>query len=162
LALFALNHSTLHSYSSTLQLSPALVSVSHASISKSAILKLRHSVVIECFDLISILLLRVQVFPEPLVVFLVEDELLEQQVSVILLTHVLYLQLRVLLHQSPILIIYLLCYLSHSFQVLIQFLLLLLKIILVFLLLLCLRLQLQLQVLQLLIQSGPDLRPLLQ
>ena len=72
---------------------------------------------------------------DPLVLFLMMDNLLDEQVAVAFLAHVLYLKLLVFFHETPIVLIYLLSHLRHGLQVLIQFLLFLLVVVLVLFLL---------------------------
>jgi hypothetical protein len=96
-----------------------------------------------------------------LVFLFLVDELLEEQVAVVLLAHVLYLQVAVFLHQVPVLVVDLLGDLGHGFEVVVEFLLLFLEVVGVLLLLLGLLPQLQLDVLQLPVQRLPNLRPLL-
>ncbi len=71
-----------------------------------------------------------------LMLFLLVNELPQQEVSVILLAHVLNFKVLVLLHQIAILIVYLLGYLGHGLQVLVKLTLLLLEVVLVLFLLL--------------------------
>lgn len=94
-------------------------------------------------------------------VFFLVNELLKQQVSIVLLTHILDFQLAVLLHQVPVLVIDFLSNLSHCLKMIVQFLLLLLEVVLVLLLLLSLCLQLLLDILKLLVKGRPDIGSLL-
>ena len=85
------------------------------------------------------------------------QDLGEEKVVVVLLREVLDLKLRILLHQSSVLIVYTLCYCRHLIQVLVQFLLSFLEVIIVFLFLILFGFQLLLDVIKLAIHGCPRL-----
>jgi len=98
---------------------------------------------------------------EPLEIVLLLQYLRQQNVVIVLLRQVLYLELRILLHKRTVLIVDSLSYLSHRIQVLIQLLFSLLKVIVILLLLVLLGFQLLLDIVQLVIQGRPNPIPLL-
>jgi hypothetical protein len=102
---------------------------------------------VSALHLLSLLLLLLNNFSQLYQVLLLIDELLQQQISVVLLAHVLDLQLTVLLHEVSVFVIDLLSDLGHRLKMFIQFFLLLFKVVLVLLFLLSLSLQLLLDVL---------------
>ncbi len=76
---------------------------------------------------------------------------------VVLLRQILNLQLRILLHQRPVFIVYPLRYLSHLVQMLIQFFFSLFEVIVILLFLVLLGLELLLDVIELAVKGRPGL-----
>lgn len=76
---------------------------------------------------------------------------------IVLLRQILNLQLRILLHQGPVLIVDPLRYLSHLVQMLIQFFLSLFEVIVILLFLVLLGLELLLDVIELAVKGRPGL-----